>query len=460
MAFVRSETGSRNAASSGWASPRSGRLARFTAVSCAGTLLALSSLAALGCLVFLATSLISPAGLAPQAQRVAAFYPPAVRQPCRSDCRQRTQYIVQQAKRPRSTDVADKHLDPAWLAREAARQRFEQARAALTHEKLASAIARARDTAIALNTPSKDRLYPAAGHARLADRHDPIASRFGAKIPEIERSSRLALALAGSGTLHVSYPVHTASLAPAMPLSASPAGDSSTDIAVAPAFDPAPESAPLPARRPKLDTAKPAAIAEAPSPRKPATLAAAAPRRAAKPSPTRRGGEQQALAYAAPDDGAGSVGQAFKNLFSSPGAGNGVAVYDISAQTVTMPDGSVLEAHSGIGHMADDPRYVSQKMNGPTPPNTYKLVMRESRFYGVEAIRMLPAEPGKMHGRNGILAHSYLLRGRTAQSHGCVAFADYDRFLKAFKQGKVKHMVVVPGRGKAAARVARNGRGV
>lgn len=140
-----------------------------------------------------------------------------------------------------------------------------------------------------------------------------------------------------------------------MPLSASPAGDGSTDIAVAPAFDPAPESAPLPARRPKLDTAKPAAIAEAPSPRKPATLAAAAPRRAAKPSPTRRGGEQQALAYAAPDDGAGSVGQAFKNLFSSPGAGNGVAVYDISAQTVTMPDGSVLEAHSGIGHMADDP---------------------------------------------------------------------------------------------------------
>ncbi len=40
------------------------------------------------------------------------------------------------------------------------------------------------------------------------------------------------------------------------------------------------------------------------------------------------------------------------------------------------------------------------------------------------------------------------------------AFARTELAIKAFKQGKVKHMVVVPGRGKAAARVARNGRGV
>ena len=47
-----------------------------------------------------------------------------------------------------------------------------------------------------------------------------------------------------------------------------------------------------------------------------------------------------------------------------------------------------------------------------------------------------------MHGRDGILAHSYLLRGGRAESHGCVAFKDYPRFLKAFKQGKVKQLVV------------------
>lgn len=459
MAFVRSETGSGGAASPGWASPRSSRLARWAIVSGTGTLLAFLSLTALAGLVFLATSLTSPTDFAPHAQKAAtpdhlalaaALYSPPARQTCPDDCRQRKQYIVQQAKTSRNAAAVDKHID---MAAEAVKRRFAEARASLTREKMASALAEANAGLAArqapLSAPIKERLYPAAKIASLPDSHGPAASRFGPRVPEIERSSRLALALAGSGTLHVSYPVHTASLGPAMPLLAPETEDGSTDIAAAPAFEQAPQSAPLPASRPKPQVRQPAAVAEA----------APAPRRAANPSPTRRGSEQQALAYAAPDDGAPSVGQAFKNLFSSPGAGNGVAVYDISAQTVTMPDGSVLEAHSGIGHMADDPRYVNQKMNGPTPPNTYKLVMRESRFYGVEAIRMLPTEPGKMHGRNGILAHSYLLRGRTAQSHGCVAFADYDRFLKAFKQGKVKHMVVVPGRGKSSTRIAKNGRG-
>ena len=114
----------------------------------------------------------------------------------------------------------------------------------------------------------------------------------------------------------------------------------------------------------------------------------------------------------------------------------------ISRRVVHMPDGTRLEAHSGIGKMADNPRFVHVKMNGPTPPNTYKLSMREKRFYGVEAIRMTPVGGGKMHGRDGILAHSYLLRGGRAELHGCVAFKDYPRFLKAFKQGKVKQLVV------------------
>ena len=91
---------------------------------------------------------------------------------------------------------------------------------------------------------------------------------------------------------------------------------------------------------------------------------------------------------------------------------------------------------------------------------TYKLSMRETRFYGVEAIRMTPVGGAKMHGRDGILAHSYLLRGGRAESHGCVAFKDYPRFLKAFKQGKVKQIVVVPSLSKAPQlRVASAGRG-
>ena len=80
-----------------------------------------------------------------------------------------------------------------------------------------------------------------------------------------------------------------------------------------------------------------------------------------------------------PERGAGGV---FGNLFTSrPSVGNGVAVYDIAARTVYMPDGSKLEAHSGLGSMVDQPRFVNKKNVGPTPPDTYNLSMRESRFH-------------------------------------------------------------------------------
>ena len=137
-----------------------------------------------------------------------------------------------------------------------------------------------------------------------------------------------------------------------------------------------------------------------------------------------------------------------KKLFTPrPRAGSGIAVYDISAAKVYMPDGSVLEAASGIGKMANNPKYVHVKMNGPTPPHTYNLRMREKRFHGVEAIRMLPVDGKNKYGRDGFLAHTQLLRGRPGQSHGCVAFKDYNKFLRAFKQGKVKQMIVVSGGG-------------
>ncbi|MGV8938454.1 MAG: DUF2778 domain-containing protein [Allorhizobium sp.] len=123
--------------------------------------------------------------------------------------------------------------------------------------------------------------------------------------------------------------------------------------------------------------------------------------------------------------------------------GRGIAVYDISAGVVYMPSGEKLEAHSGRGKMRDDPRYVKVKNLGPTPPNIYNLTMRESRFHGVEAIRMLPHDGRNKHGRDGFLTHTYLLRVR-GDSSGCVVFKDYNRFLNAFKRGEVKKMIVVP----------------
>jgi len=47
-----------------------------------------------------------------------------------------------------------------------------------------------------------------------------------------------------------------------------------------------------------------------------------------------------------------------------------------------------------------------------------------------------------MYGRDGILAHSYML-GPNGQSNGCVSFKDYEKFLTAFLDGKVDKMVVV-----------------
>lgn len=139
---------------------------------------------------------------------------------------------------------------------------------------------------------------------------------------------------------------------------------------------------------------------------------------------------------------ANSVEGFFNRPASVSASAKRVAIYDISAAKVYLPNGQVLEAHSGLGHMKDNPRYIAHKMNGPTPPDVYKLQMREKRFHGVAAIRMLPVDGRSKHGRTGFLAHTALVRG-TNGSHGCVAFKDYQTFLKAFKSGKITHMVVV-----------------
>ncbi|WP_287742529.1 tlde1 domain-containing protein [Methylobacterium sp.] len=132
---------------------------------------------------------------------------------------------------------------------------------------------------------------------------------------------------------------------------------------------------------------------------------------------------------------------------ASANPSGGVAVYDITARTVTLPNGERLEAHSGLGPKMDDPRHVHVRMHGATPPGIYDLTEREALFHGVRAIRLTPVGgPGAVHGRTGLLAHTYML-GPSGQSNGCVAFRDYNRFLQAFLRGEVRRLVVVAGNG-------------
>ena len=145
------------------------------------------------------------------------------------------------------------------------------------------------------------------------------------------------------------------------------------------------------------------------------------------------------LAFASPDGGITSDGSSL-----TPGRyDRQTAVYDISARTVYMPDGTKLEAHSGLGSKLDDPRFVHVRMHGATPPHTYDLSLRESLFHGVEAIRLNPiGGEGNVFGRTGLLAHTYML-GPNGDSNGCVSFRDYEKFLRAYKNNEVKRLVVV-----------------
>jgi len=154
-----------------------------------------------------------------------------------------------------------------------------------------------------------------------------------------------------------------------------------------------------------------------------------------------------ALGYAALDSGAAKVAPTTRTSPSLDTVGSATAVYDISARTVSMPNGEKLEAHSGLGDKLDDPRYVHVRMHGATPPGTYHLTEREQLFHGVRALRLNPVGgSAAVYGRAGLLAHTYLL-GPNGDSNGCVSFRDYDKFLQAYLRGEVKRLVVVPGRG-------------
>jgi hypothetical protein len=145
------------------------------------------------------------------------------------------------------------------------------------------------------------------------------------------------------------------------------------------------------------------------------------------------------LASLTPGDGL----LAAKPDLTALGYDNLTAVYDISARAVYLPNGARLEAHSGLGSLMDDPAHVNERMVGATPPNVYDLKPREKLFHGVAALRMTPVGESDTLGRTGLLVHSYML-GPNGDSNGCVSIRDYDKFLKAYRNGEVTRLVVVP----------------
>ncbi|MER8865282.1 DUF2778 domain-containing protein [Mesorhizobium sp. M0751] len=382
------------------------------------------------------------------------------------------------------------------------------AKAALSPQKLAAAFARASSgSPVMLASLPADARF--AEPVRIPDPNGPASVRFGPEVAEIERSSRLALALANTLPEQM-IDVLPAAVAASEPAASQVPQEPEVQLASLPPQDDMPDSIPLPTLRPRAVIDEPAPQAQAskdrapkdrapkdqaakteppqaskaqasktqasraskvqtadapPAETQPGSLSprnssqAAVPAVSGKPGKRSKTQGGDMLAYAKPDMPSGGLGGAFRNLFTTPGMGSGVAVYDISAKTVYMPDGSRLEAHSGLGAMVDQPRYVHKKNVGPTPPDTYNLTLRESRFHGVEALRLTPASGSNKYGRDGLLAHTYMLRGGRAESNGCVVFKDYARFLAAYKKGKIKRLVVVPRLSKPLTRVAQEGRG-
>jgi len=128
---------------------------------------------------------------------------------------------------------------------------------------------------------------------------------------------------------------------------------------------------------------------------------------------------------------------------NTPRYDQSTAVYDISAHMVYLPDGTRLEAHSGLGSKLDDPSSANIRMRGVTPPHIYELTPREALFHGVPALRLNPiGGEDSIYGRSGLLAHSFML-GPNGDSNGCVSFRDYNAFLNAYRNQGIKRLAVV-----------------
>lgn len=170
---------------------------------------------------------------------------------------------------------------------------------------------------------------------------------------------------------------------------------------------------------------------------------------AEKTIPIRLASATEDLETVAPAQSPSIVGF-FQNVFrfgsaaSFPAEASGrTAIYDIETHAVYLPNGEILEAHSGLGEHMDDVRYVQERSRGPTPPNVYTLTLREKPFHGVQAIRLNPVATNNMFGRAGILAHPYML-GPNGQSNGCVSIQNYPKFLEAYLNGQIDRLIVVP----------------
>jgi len=151
------------------------------------------------------------------------------------------------------------------------------------------------------------------------------------------------------------------------------------------------------------------------------------------------------LAYASADANiTGSLGQNQNPaLGGSAPYDRSTAVYDISAHMVYLPDGTRLEAHSGLGDKLDDPSSAKIRMRGVTPPHIYELKPREALFHGVPALRLNPIGGDEaIYGRSGLLAHTFML-GPNGDSNGCVSFRDYNAFLNAYRNQGIKRLAVV-----------------
>jgi Tlde1 domain len=159
------------------------------------------------------------------------------------------------------------------------------------------------------------------------------------------------------------------------------------------------------------------------------------------------GSRNPVLAYASADAGSvtGSIVPREQNpmLGGSPPYDRDTAIYDIAAHTVYLPDGTKLEAHSGLGSNLDDPHSARIRMRGVTPPHIYTLKPRESLFHGVAALRLTPIGGEEaIYGREGLLAHTFML-GANGDSNGCVSFRDYNAFLSAYHNMGIRKLAVV-----------------
>lgn len=152
------------------------------------------------------------------------------------------------------------------------------------------------------------------------------------------------------------------------------------------------------------------------------------------------------LAYASADASiTASIAPKEQNpmLGGAPPYERDTAVYDITAKMVYLPDGTRLEAHSGLGANRDDPGSRRLRMRGVTPPHIYTLKPREALFHGVPALRLTPiGGESAIYGRDGLLAHTYML-GPNGDSNGCVSFKDYYAFLDAYRNKGIRKLAVL-----------------